>query len=191
MRVVVFLSIISLCLSFSLRLFSQTTNSSINDPIYEKIQEKDSVSGMKSTAITYRRPAIATLYSLAYPGAGQFYNGQKNKAVGFIVWKLISDFWMVIAFERTMDQFMSRPPDAYPIMFLVSLTSAATSWVVSMIDANLSARKINKYNGFTLVQFGNEAKLSLNPDLRLIPIQNTPIKHSLTPTIGFNLRLSF
>ncbi|MCK9321994.1 MAG: hypothetical protein M0P32_08340, partial [Bacteroidales bacterium] len=61
----------------------------------------------------------------------------------------------------------------------------------SMIDANRSARKINKYKGFSQLQFGKSTSLSINPDLKLIPQPLSPTTQTYSPSFGLNLSLSF
>ncbi len=71
----------------------------------------------------YKNPSIAAVLSFFYMGLGQIYNEQIGKGVIFIIIYLISIalMFVVIGFITT------------PIL-----------WIWGMIDANLSAKKINK-----------------------------------------------
>jgi hypothetical protein len=88
------------------------------------------------------------------------------------------------------NNLFSKEGETYAIIFLGSLTSAVTSWAVSMIDANLSAKKINKYNDFTNPK-ENKPKLSINPDIKIIPQPLSPTTQTYSPSFGLNLSLSF
>jgi len=71
----------------------------------------------------YKNPSIATILSFFFMGLGQIYNGQIGKGVVFIILYGISValMWVVIGFVTT------------PIL-----------WIWGMVDANNSAKKINK-----------------------------------------------
>ncbi len=186
MRILIILFAIILYIGFPNNLFSQVYDDIYNNPI----QRTEKLDSANSTAKTYRKPSKATLLSLAYPGVGQYYNGQKDKAIGFIAWKVASDVCMIFGFYGTIDNLFSKEGETYAIIFLGSLTSAVTSWAVSMIDANLSAKKINKYNGFTNPK-ENKPQLSINPDIKIIPQPLSPTTQTYSPSFGLNLSLSF
>ncbi len=71
----------------------------------------------------YKNPSIATILSFFFMGLGQIYNGQIGKGIVFIILYGISValMWVVIGFVTT------------PIL-----------WIWGMVDANNSAKKINK-----------------------------------------------
>jgi hypothetical protein len=190
MRRLIILFAIILCIGFSNNLFSQE-NDDLNSPLLEKTEEIDSVYTSKTT---YRNPAIATLLSLAYPGIGQYYNGQKSKAEAFIAWKLLSDAFVIIAATGDPHYYPRNEFNVgkvtYITMFLASFTSAATCWIVGMVDANRNAKKINKYNGFTNPN-ENKPQISINPDIKIIPQPFSPTTQTLSPSFGLNLSLSF
>lgn len=67
---------------------------------------------------------VATLLSFFLPGAGQLYNGQVGKGLGFILVSLFVNF---------------------PLMFVgVGFLTALVTWIWSMVDAHSSAEKINR-----------------------------------------------
>lgn len=71
----------------------------------------------------YKNPTTATLLAALFMGLGQFYNGQIGKGVLFIILYGISvaAMFVVVGFFTT------------PIL-----------WIIGMVDANKSAKKINK-----------------------------------------------
>lgn len=71
----------------------------------------------------YKNPSIATILSFFFMGLGQIYNGQIGKGIVFIILYGISValMFVVIGFVTT------------PIL-----------WIWGMVDANNSAKKINK-----------------------------------------------
>lgn len=188
MKRLIILFAIIICIGISNNLFSQSSDDIYNNPLQRTEKSDTSL----STAKTYRNPEIATLLSFAYPGVGQLYNGQANKGGAFITWKITSDIFVIVSFYGISENFLSSngSGEGYFCLFLASLTSAATSWVVGMVDANFSAKKINKYYGFTNP---NEKKtqFSINPDIKIIPQPLTPTTQTLSPSFGLNLSLSF
>lgn len=71
----------------------------------------------------YKNPAIATILSFFFMGLGQIYNGEIAKGVIFIVLYAMS--WLA--------------------MFLViGLLTTPVLWIWGMVDANNSAKRINK-----------------------------------------------
>ena len=186
MKRLIILFAITICTGISNNLFSQVHDDIYNNPIQRTEKSDTSL----STAKTYRKPSKATLLSLAYPGVGQLYNGQKSKADAYITWKVLSDVVVIFSVYKTfnsneLDEFMP-----FFLMSMVSLTSSATSWVVSMIDANLSAKKINKYYGFTNPK-EKKTQFSINPDIKIIPQPLSPTTQTYSPSFGLNLSLSF
>jgi len=71
----------------------------------------------------YKNPTTATILSFFVMGLGQIYNGQIGKGILFIVLYAVSWvlMWVLIGFITT------------PIL-----------WIVGMVDANRSAKKINE-----------------------------------------------
>ncbi len=187
MKRLIILFAITICLGSTNKLFSQ-----VSDEIYTPIPGTDKVDTSLSTATKYRIPYKATLLSFAYPGVGQLYNGQANKGGAFITWKIASDVLIAISIYGISENFLSSNGrgEGYFYLFLGSLTSAVTSWAVSMIDANLSAKKINKFYGFTNPK-DKKSKLSINPDIKIIPQPYIPTTQTYSPSFGLNLSLSF
>ena len=76
-------------------------------------------------------PSIPFLYPI-FPGWGQFYNGQEDKGIGLLILSVSGIFIMSSGFE-------DDSPD--------NMTGASIiidSYIWSVIDANLSAKKINQ-----------------------------------------------
>ena len=79
-------------------------------------------------------PSIPFLYPI-FPGWGQFYNGQQDKGIGFLMLSLGGIFTMSSAFD-------DDPPDNVTAATGASIIIGSYIW--SVIDANLSAKKINQ-----------------------------------------------
>jgi len=73
--------------------------------------------------VFYKNPGIATLLSFFWMGAGQVYNGQIAKGVAFLVMYLFSILLMFV---------------------LIGFITTPILWIIGMVDANASAKKINQ-----------------------------------------------
>ena len=89
------------------------------------------------------------------------------------------------------DHLLDKGNGSAPVLFLISGTSTLTSWIVSMVDANISSRKINKQLGLANIQLGKRTNLSFNPDIKLVNTSSSFNSNSLSPSYGLNIRLSF
>ena len=79
-------------------------------------------------------PSVPCLYPI-FPGWGQFYNGQQDKGIGFLILSISGIFIMSSGFE-------DDPPDNVTAATGASIIIGSYIW--SVIDANLSAKKINQ-----------------------------------------------
>ena len=79
-------------------------------------------------------PSVPCLYPI-FPGWGQFYNGQEDKGIGFLMLSLGGIY--------TILQGLSYDPDANAIA-AIGAGVVIGSYIWSIIDANLSAKKINQ-----------------------------------------------
>ncbi len=185
MKKLIILCVIIFSTALSNTLFSQ------HEDIYHKILfGKEQQASSISTAKSYRNPATATLYSLAYPGLGQIYNGQTLKGVGMIIFEAMFDIMIVYSIYQAKNSSDINERSEYLILAFEISTFAALVWVASLIDANRSARKINTHYGFTNP---NEKKtqFSINPDIKIIPQPYSPTTQTYSPSFGLNLSLSF
>lgn len=141
--------------------------------------------------ISYRNAGIATFYSFVMPGGGQFYNNQSIKGIRFMLWSGASSALMTyglsmisrsdISFNfNSQNERISNTKDMAEIAIIIGSVSFLTSWIWSMVDADKSAKEINKK------YLGNKTYLSLNPDYRLININN-----QTQQTMGLNMSLNF
>ena len=73
--------------------------------------------------VFYKNPGIATLLSFFWMGAGQVYNGEIAKGVAFIVMYVFSILLMFV---------------------LIGFITTPILWIVGMVDANASAKRINR-----------------------------------------------
>ena len=166
-------------------------NNLVAQDYYEKIYDTVPKYPIKTTVNTYREPAISTLLSCAVPGLGQFYNGQKGKGLGFMLWWGSSEVMMFYSFFNMFDHLLDKGNGSAPVVFLIAGTSVLTSWIVSMVDANKSAKAINSQLGFASIQLGERTNLSFNPDFKLVNNYSPINSNSISPTYGLNIRLSF
>ena len=90
-------------------------------------------------------PSIPFLYPI-FPGWGQFYNGQQDKGIGFLILSVSGIFIMSSGFE-------GDSPDNVTAVAGASIIIGSYIW--SVIDANLSAKKINQSSNQKI----NELKL--------------------------------
>ena len=71
----------------------------------------------------YKNPGIATILSFFFMGLGQIYNGQIGKGVAFLIAYVISVLLMLI---------------------VIGFVTTPVLWIWGMVDANSSAKRINK-----------------------------------------------
>ena len=79
-------------------------------------------------------PSVPCLYPI-FPGWGQFYNGQEDKGIGFLILSVSGIFIMSSGFEGDSPDNVTAATGASIII---------GSYIWSVIDANLSAKKINQ-----------------------------------------------
>ena len=93
-----------------------------------------------ASAPTPKVPAVSWLLSVAFPGGGQIYNGQAVKGFAFAAVGAVS-IAMYLAYDANACEFYDKCADE------LSAAGAAlfvTAWVVSQIEAPLTAMKINR-----------------------------------------------
>ena len=94
-----------------------------------------------------KKPWLAVLLSLFFPGLGQLYNGQFTKAVSifvlFIAVNILSREPLEVFFEFVDASTLEYLPR--PTLTLVAGYSLATLFIagISIYDANVTAKKIN------------------------------------------------
>ncbi|NCC19405.1 MAG: hypothetical protein EOM29_10750 [Bacteroidia bacterium] len=152
---------------------------------------------LKTKAQTYRDPAAATLLSFFIPGIGQFYNGQTGKGITHILWYLgssaimyISTIYLTTEYRYYTDGYLyytfSETNTGAAIFLVASSASMLTAWIVSMIDANRSAKKINNQLDFAQFKLGEKNSLSFQPDVKLI--HNNSL--NIPPTLSYGLKIN-
>jgi hypothetical protein len=124
---------------------------------------------MNNTTNRYREPVEAFGLSFLYPGLGQFYNGQNLKG------GLLAGGFTIAFLSYTVIPELSKKP-SYGDREAVSLLAFMVIYLYSLIDAPVSAGRINRANtkgGFPLIEtehlgigfipyFNTEALLSKN-----------------------------
>ena len=118
-------------------------------------------------------PSIPFLYPI-FPGWGQFYNGQQDKGIGFLILSVSGIFIMSSGFE-------DDPPDNVTAATGASIIIGSYIW--SVIDANLSAKKINQSSNQKI----NELKLK-NDQQKDVP---TSLNLNYLPSQGMMASYSY
>ncbi len=108
-----------------------------------------------------------------------------------MLWWGSSEVMMFYSFFNMFDHLLDKGNGSAPVVFLIAGTSVLTSWIVSMVDANKSAKAINSQLGFASIQLGERTNLSFNPDIKLVNNYSSINSNSISPTYGLNIRLSF
>ena len=146
----------------------------------------------------YKRkdPAVAFLFSVLLPGGGQYYNGETRKGVVMTSVGVLSFVGMAVSAANITLSYDSyygyydfdANSGAVAGLVLCALVYAGNSlW--SMIDAPISANRINKENSLLSWNIGKNTNLSIQPDINLIsysPMGNT----MFSPSYGAKLTLS-
>lgn len=152
---------------------------------------------IKTTATQYRDPTASTVFSFLLPGIGQFYNGQSNKGVSYLVWYLASYGVMYYSFSMMIEQdyygnvYLKENAESFATFGVIAAISGLTSWIVSMVDANMSSKAINRQLGLANIKLGERANLSFNPDIRLVNDYSKANLTKLSPSYGVNMSISF
>ena len=107
-----------------------------------------------SSVASAKNPWVAFILSFTIPGAGQFYNGEPPKAVAMLA-GMIGGLAFTVNSQTDDDELNARMGVGILVMAGCSL------W--SMIDASLSAERINKERG--LVWKGGKMLLSAVPTM--------------------------
>ena len=132
----------------------------------------------------YKSPTTAFLYSFLLPGGGQFYNGESKKGLiqlGIAVTGVLLAYSNWTEYEWVRDDYYwasygyTREYGNETLMYTgIALYLGGAVW--SMIDAPMSAKKINRQNGLT-----NESKSNAVPTLSLNDLH---IDGKLTPGVS-------
>jgi TM2 domain-containing membrane protein YozV len=128
----------------------------------------------------YKSKSTAFLSSVVFPGLGQFYNGQKVKAIIFLG---IGGFFYGTAMIPT--RYEGDSIDRFYRCFLGMCVH-----LLSIIDAPISAAWINHRNQSLNRNLGNVGKLSVSPSILLAHSAGTKTAYH-PPTCGLSLKINF
>lgn len=146
---------------------------------------------IQTEATSYRDPTISSALSFFIPGAGQLYNGQRNKGLGIMLWWVGSGIISLYSYSNANDNPLDQNYNTMLLISSISTISVVMSWVVGLFDAPISSNKINDQYGFTSIQLGEKTNLSFNPDIKLVNNYSSFNSNSLSPSYGLNIKLSF
>lgn len=112
-----------------------------------------------SLSVNEKNPGLALLFSLLIPGGGQYYNGETSKGVTMTGIGLGAIVLTTVAANEGASELSA-------IGSLIALGNS----IWSMIDAPISANRINRQNAIGLINLdlGNGNYLSLSPDFQCI-----------------------
>ncbi len=134
---------------------------------------------LQSPTLTWKdrkEPLLAGGLSYFCPGAGQIYNKEYEKALG-VVSVLAYSYLMMYQGVEVDDEGM----------VLIAGVGMAGAWAYSVMDAILSAKRINYDIDVQLRKYGS---LSLKPDFQLTKKSFGFGKSSFEPVLGLRLKLS-
>lgn len=121
--------------------------------------------------VTRKNPGAAFLWSFILPGGGQFYNGQTEKALVMLGLNITG--WVCAISALNDYSYESSYYHDYDVwdgesLFYVSMFVLTANAVWSMIDAPLSANKINRNNGLSFkYKMNKNLDLALKPDCKM------------------------
>lgn len=97
-----------------------------------------------------KEPALAFGLSFFFPGAGQFYNGEAGKGAIMLGVSMAGVMVLMIAAAEDDDFWGNSSDDTAPAMVMMPLAMIMGSWIWSMIDAPISATRINRERGWAI-----------------------------------------
>jgi len=169
-------------------------NNNISSNNKDNNDDKNTNNSTETTNVTpkgrYRSPAGAFWLSFLVPGGGQFYNGQYAKA-GIMLGLDVLAYSSVLLLGTTDTYYSYGYYGGYETeitpFYYVGLAVALGNGIWSMIDASVSARVMNRNNGYSLLNY----KLDKNTDLALRPDFTVDrFGGQINPVLGAKLSLS-
>lgn len=134
-------------------------------------------------------PAVACLLSVAVPGLGQIYNGQIGKGILFMAGTLGT---LTLAAATCGHSYYDYYSNSYYNsnnnngIAAASLVAMIGIYIWNIIDAPVSANKINRENGIVSINLKN-SRLWLNPNIDYLRAQNG---QSIPQTTNLGLKLT-
>ena len=136
----------------------------------------------------YKEPGLSFLFSLLLPGGGQFYNGQTGRGVGYLCGSygayLVGGIFIATSESTDYYGYSYTSNAGMATIGAVLVIGGVITHIVSMIDAPVSAKRINRANGYAL-------RLNVAPDIILQDnyLKNTNFSNSVS--YGLKLKISF
>ncbi len=149
-----------------------------------------------SQSFSRKEPALSCLFSLLLPGGGQYYNGEYKKGAlmtGIWAGSLIGMMACAVnsydEYDYHNDNYYYDYDDGEEAGFILFTMIYLGNYIWSMIDAPVSAGKINQRNMLSW-NIGDKARLTLKPDLG-IQSYHVGSFRSLEPTYGAKVCVNF
>lgn len=146
--------------------------------VFEQIEATPLPAAGTNVKQTYsvKNPSLAWGLSFLVVGVGQFYNGDVLKGIGCMAGSGIG----YLILRRGIEEEHSEKA-------LAGLAIYLGSWIISMVDAPLSAKRKNRQNSFLSWNIGKDSYLSLYPDLKPVFAGNS----LAAPSCGMGLKVKF
>lgn len=134
-------------------------------------------------AKSYRNPQTALILSIIIPGGGQYYNNQPLK--GLLITTATP---LVVVGGLLAAGEIGRAGDENKMFSTIFIITGSFTYIYSLIDAPITANKINKECGYLIGDlYENKSfKLKLSPDFQALNVSGKP-----TISSGFKLALKF
>jgi hypothetical protein len=177
----------------------EATDGSVSD--YENgettvfgVQNAEVYTGVSGTGYKRKEPYLSLLLSCVYPGIGQFYNGQVAK--GIIMTSLATAGSVVMGIglaemqlsQNSYDYDYDYDEGGAKLAMGLLVYSGILIW--SIIDAPVSAGKINRRNAALTWNVGDGAQLKLRPDISYEnPVKGLQLRKELY--YGLSCRMEF
>ncbi len=145
----------------------------------ERIRKEKPVTSLPPIPTKSRKePVVACALSIFLPGLGQFYNGEVGKGAIMLGASAIGATLMMAALTEEIVDWNdeeSHPEGTLGVFMFLG------AWIWSVIDAPMSASRINRKNGWT--------SLPLIDDNLAIGLANLSVEGKMTP--GIRVKWSF
>jgi|GEM_PF-3886622 len=154
-----------------------------------QIVEEEEITHTPQVTYQYRdkSPALAALFSVLLPGGGQYYNGEIGKGIAFTATSVggyLGGFVFLVAALVPEDG-----NDLFAGLGLACWVVSIGSHIWSIVDAPISANKINQKNRMLSWDLGDGMNLSLRPDVRISEVYQG--HKAFSPSYGTKISFTF
>jgi hypothetical protein len=127
-----------------------------------------------------KEPVVACALSLMLPGLGQIYNGETSKGITFMA----TTYGCLALAAATIED---NSDSSLPGLFILG---SVVSYIWSVVDAPITANRLNFQNGALSLRVGKSSRLAINPGFDYLKSWNgNTIPNSAN--LGLKVSLSF